>query len=823
MGVMFKRIYDTRNKFPAESAVLAKPESCEFEMFFQEQCPCNMSEVNVIICDGLGLESVPENLMASVFKIRMSNNSISSLEHIDWPRSLTSLVLVHNQISGIERATFKSAPNLSKLYLGHNNISQIDEDAFESLSNLSSLQIESNRLTSFNTRILRHTPAMIMIHLSENFIDLPNETRFNTSPNLRELLLDHNQISAIKRGWFSQMPRLLWLSLTHNQIATIEVDSFEGNYDLQELNLSFNKIKVIDRRIFAHRLNIQRLYLSGNPINSLPTDAFRDVMELKSLNLTQMEFSNLERETFAYLRHLEFIYFEKFRYCHYAAQVRVCRPITDGLSSIEELLAFPILKCAVWIVALVCSLGNVFVFVWRSISPHEDRTLSLFIKNLSIADLMMGIYLSTIGWQDWKFQNNFRNNAIEWMSSWKCSAIGFLAILSSELSVFILTIITIERYRSIMSINRFEEEAQKRRARLYVALAWFFSFLIAFYPLFEWLNRNSDYYATNGLCLPLHIDQPFTQGWQYSAFVYLGVNFSAVMVIIALYAHMYTMIIDGRQSARPVLFKAEKREDAILAIRFFFIVVTDCLCWIPIVVIKIMALSNVSISASIYGWLVVFIIPINSALNPIVYTLAAPTTLRSAVCRMFERICYRIDRLTSGDSNYSSQSSSNNSGADLTGFSLNGRRRRKTGSNSTTTCETFDTSITSNSKIFYEPALLMDQNQRKPTTNFNHEPRRSSSQRHQFDFANFESNFRRRAEATDGNNESSMSSITPSSPLPVRLMNELDYKVEKLNSVNDAKVNSSKFHCITSFSRNSLVHKVILNSDVGTLKQPDPF
>ena len=58
---------------------------------------------------------------------------------------------------------------------------------------------------------------------------------------------------------------------------------------------------------------------------------------------------------------------------------------------------------------------------------------------------------------------------------------------------------------------------------------------------------------------------------------------------------MFYIIKRDRKHARPV-FVGRKREDAILALRFFGIVVTDCLCWIPIVIIKILALTKISIS-----------------------------------------------------------------------------------------------------------------------------------------------------------------------------------------------------------------------------------
>lgn len=103
------------------------------------------------------------------------------------------------------------------------------------------------------------------------------------------------------------------------------------------------------------------------------------------------------------------------------------------------------------------------------------------------------------------------------------------------------------------------------------------------------------------------------------------------------------------------------REDITLAVRFAVIVITDCLCWLPIVIIKLFALSNYKINRnccwsihraaltqllaeSVYCWLIVFIMPINSALNPIIYTIASPSGIRSIVTNLIRR--HVIDKLT---------------------------------------------------------------------------------------------------------------------------------------------------------------------------------
>ena len=49
------------------------------------------------------------------------------------------------------------------------------------------------------------------------------------------------------------------------------------------------------------------------------------------------------------------------------------------------------------------------------------------------------------------------------------------------------------------------------------------------------------------------------------------------------------------------------------------------------------------ILANIYAWVVVFVLPINGALNPIIYTLAAPTEIRRRIYKWTQQIVRRIE------------------------------------------------------------------------------------------------------------------------------------------------------------------------------------
>lgn len=58
-----------------------------------------------------------------------------------------------------------------------------------------------------------------------------------------------------------------------------------------------------------------------------------------------------------------------------------------------------------------------------------------------------------------------------------------------------------------------------------------------------------------------------------------------------------------------------------LARKMTLIVATDFLCWVPIGIMGFMALAGYSTPGQVYAWTVVFILPVNSALNPFLYTI----------------------------------------------------------------------------------------------------------------------------------------------------------------------------------------------------------
>lgn len=59
-------------------------------------------------------------------------------------------------------------------------------------------------------------------------------------------------------------------------------------------------------------------------------------------------------------------------------------------------------------------------------------------------------------------------------------------------------------------------------------------------------------------------------------------------------------------------------------LRFFFIVLTDACCWAPIIVLKFLAFYNIEVSGDVTAWLIIFVLPLNSAVNPLLFTYTTP-------------------------------------------------------------------------------------------------------------------------------------------------------------------------------------------------------
>lgn len=113
------------------------------------------------------------------------------------------------------------------------------------------------------------------------------------------------------------------------------------------------------------------------------------------------------------------------------------------------------------------------------------------ISNLAFADLCMGLYLLLIASIDVHSIGEYFNFAFDWQYGIGCKTAGFLTVFASNLSVYTLTVITIERWLTITYAIYLNKRIKLRTAICIIVGGWVYSIGIALLPLFGFSNYSS--------------------------------------------------------------------------------------------------------------------------------------------------------------------------------------------------------------------------------------------------------------------------------------------------------------------------------------------
>ncbi|XP_072301971.1 relaxin receptor 2a [Eucyclogobius newberryi] len=611
---------------------------------YPDSCECTLTEVN---CVRVGLQDVP-GLSTNVTWLSLRSNRLRRLSDYVFSEyaALERLFLQNNSLQVISKNAFSGLYSLKRLFLSENLISLLSPGVFKDLHQLEWLMLDHNPLTSLSQDTFLGLQSLVylsMVHTSLK--QLPHPSLCQHLPSLYWLDLEGNQIKTLNYSILKTCSKLEVLLLMDNKINSVPENTFQSLWKLAELNLSSNRIRELPKNTFKSlSKSLLKLNISHNPLLRIHSGHFNHLIHLQSLDLEGIEVQNIQTKMFLPMKNLSYIYFKTFKYCSYAPHVRSCKPKTDGISSFEDLLANMVLRVSVWVMAFITCFGNLLVICMRSLIRAENNLHAACIKVLCCADCLMGVYLFFVGIFDVKFRGQYNRNALIWMESIECRTIGFLAMLSSEVSVLLLTYLTLEKF--LVIVFPFSNlRPGKLQTGVVLSSIWLMGFIIAAVPL---MNEDifGNYYGRNGVCFPLHSDrQEKPTAKLYSTGIFLGLNLVAFLLILCCYSSMFYSIYKTGLNATDLRSRLHK--DVAVANRFFFIVFSDALCWIPIFLVKILSLLEVEIPGTISSWVVIFILPINSALNPILYTLTTSffrEQVEVLLCRWQRRPTLKKDR-----------------------------------------------------------------------------------------------------------------------------------------------------------------------------------
>ena len=366
-------------------------------------------------------------------------------------------------------------------------------------------------------------------------------------------------------------------------------------------------------------------------------------------------------------------------------------------SSATEMISNQVFRIGFWVIGLVVIFGNLMVIFKNGNHLRTAKLTSslrcqnIIILNISIADLLMGIYLVTIAIFSQIYSGYYGTVDVIWRSSVRCSIVGSLAIISSEASCFCMVILTAYRLDSVC--RPFENvTSPKWPWKISICVAWVISLTIGIFPALgqtsyyfvhsiffpsefnkagtwtknelsqfacryaaltnqtiidtgdqlqttqQFLEKNFPqntftkfaYYSETSVCMPRIYVEKGENAWEYT-FAIITINLLCFLFIAL--GYLFLVIEANNSSKKPSKFHK----------RIARIVATDFFCWIPICIMAYLRLSGVHFSNIVYQISAVFLLSINSALNPFLYSSLLDVLMKKfTMCKGSESTCTSV-------------------------------------------------------------------------------------------------------------------------------------------------------------------------------------
>ncbi|XP_053698826.1 lutropin-choriogonadotropic hormone receptor [Sabethes cyaneus] len=287
-----------------------------------------------------------------------------------------------------------------------------------------------------------------------------------------------------------------------------------------------------------------------------------------------------------------------------------CFPMPDALNPCEDVMGSHWLRGSVWVVVLLAVFGNVAVLVVL-FSNRSDMTVPRFlICHLAFADLCMGLYLLLIASIDAHSMGEYFNFAFDWQYGSGCKVAGFLTVFASHLSIFTLTIVTLERWFAITHAIYLNHRIKLSAATYIMISGWIYSIVIAALPLFGISN-----YSSTSICLPMEARDNWDIAYLLTV---LCLNNLAFIIIVICYAQIYFSL--GKETRHAA--RTAHHGEMTVAKKMALLVFTNFACWAPIAFFGLTAIAGYPlIDVTKSKILLVFFYPLNSCANPYLYAI----------------------------------------------------------------------------------------------------------------------------------------------------------------------------------------------------------
>ena len=574
--------------------------------------------------------------------LHLSHNKIPFLPPslLDGLNQLDTLTLQYNKITNLPQDIFKDLDSLRILYINDNSINDVGQTIFPSnLTWLQELNVSNNpQMSKFpipqdgfpfihtfsmqNVPLIYNVPSISKIpriqyiqltypyhccvyrnHLPSDLLNTPRKKKpvtTDTTPTVYDptihgngthvnLTIEHESDEIV---FIVIRPSQEPLTLPPEILENLLFPELQDPYNPRNHDITQEEFDRVIQKI-AHHDNLTIRLLPNNEI---------DVVGFNDNELTV--YGGLTKDTITKI-------FSELPVFNNLSQVS-CEPAPNAFMPCENLLDPDPIRVLVWILWFPTVLGNIAVIFVLLASTEKVDVPNFILCNLALADFLLGIYLSFLGVVDVKTfgDGSFYKSALHWQRGPGCQTAGFIAVFSTELSVYLMVVLTLERLQTIAySFDQQGSRMRMRHAIVLVCIGWVVAGVAALLPLFD---INS--YSEVAICLPFR-----TEYIRDKAFIGVLLLLTVAAFLIILFSYIHILVIYCKSPA----CERRTQERFTTSIKMGVLVFTNSICWLPFTVLGLASLADVYlVNLTVAKYFIVLILPLNSCLNPFLYTIS---------------------------------------------------------------------------------------------------------------------------------------------------------------------------------------------------------
>ncbi|KAM9336920.1 follicle-stimulating hormone receptor [Symphorus nematophorus] len=597
-----------------------------------------------------GVTQIPSNISSNtqILEVKQTQIRVIPQGALDSLKLLRKLSIMENDLlESISAFAFAGLPRLSEIFISENiALESVGAFAFSDLPELTDITIEkSKHLRHIHPDAFKNIVKLQYLTISHTGLRIfPDFTKIHSmAPAFMFDLEENDHIERVPANAFRGLctQTIMEIRLTRNGIKEVASDAFNGT-KMHRLFLKGNQqLTHINPNAFVGSSELVVLDISHTPLSSLPGYILgglqkliaESAFHLKELPPLQL-FTKLHQANLTYPSHccaFHNIYRNRSKwsslcshlkaeddrlfyrdYCSNSTSI-TCTPKQDDFNPCEDIMSPVPLRVLIWIVSILALLGNAAVLLVLLGSRAKLTVPRFLMCHLAFSDLCMGIYLVVIATVDMLTHGRYYNHAIDWQTGMGCSAAGFFTVFASELSVFTLTAIALERWHTITHALRLDRKIRLRHACIVMTAGWIFSSLAALLP-----TVGVSSYGKVSICLPMDVESLVSQVYVVSL---LLLNILAFFCVCLCYLSIY-LTVRNPSSARA-------HADTRVAKRMAVLIFTDFICMAPISFFAVSAALKLPlITISDTKLLLVLFYPINSCSNPFLYAFFTRTFRR---------------------------------------------------------------------------------------------------------------------------------------------------------------------------------------------------